>query len=88
MDEMAWLNRAACVWEDPELFFPVGGSGPALQDEHDAKEICHRCPVMSECLEWALDTKQTTGVWGGTSETERAALLKARRRNRQKAHAG
>ncbi|MEV1021349.1 WhiB family transcriptional regulator [Streptomyces sp. NPDC050264] len=85
---MEWLERAACVREDPELFFPVGGSGPALQDVHDAKEVCHRCPVMGECLEWALRTGQTTGVWGGTSETERAKMLRTlRRRSRQEAGA-
>ncbi|MET9496222.1 WhiB family transcriptional regulator [Streptomyces sp. NPDC006552] len=86
---MEWLERAACVGEDPELFFPVGSTGPALLDVHEAKKVCHRCPVIAECLELALETGQTTGVWGGTSETERAPLHKAhRRRARQKALAG
>ncbi|GAA2305268.1 WhiB family transcriptional regulator [Streptomyces kunmingensis] len=86
---MEWLERAACVGEDPELFFPVGSTGPALLDVHEAKAVCERCPVMSECLEYALRTGQTTGVWGGTSETERTPMLRAyRRRARQKAHAG
>ncbi|MFD7202799.1 WhiB family transcriptional regulator [Streptomyces sp. NPDC059893] len=75
--DTGWLDEAACAGEDPEVFFPVGTSGPALQDVRDAKRICHRCPVETECLEWALTTGQTTGVWGGTSETERTALLRA-----------
>ncbi|MET7665023.1 WhiB family transcriptional regulator [Streptomyces sp. NPDC005356] len=77
---MGWLDEAACAGEDPEVFFPVGTSGPALHDVRDAKRICHRCPVESECLEWALTTGQTTGVWGGMSETERTALFRANRR--------
>ncbi|MFJ9038640.1 WhiB family transcriptional regulator [Streptomyces sp. NPDC102406] len=86
---MEWLDGAACVGEDPELFFPVGHSGPALQDVHEAKAVCERCPVRNACLEWALRTGQTTGVWGGTSEHERAPMLRAwRRRVRQEAHAG
>lgn len=72
--DMEWLDRAACLHEDPELFFPVGSTGPALRDEQAAKRICARCPVISECLSWALRTGQTSGVWGGTGELERAKL--------------
>lgn len=83
---MEWLDRAACAGEDPEMFFPVGGSGPALREARAAKKVCHRCPVVTECLEWALQTGQTTGVWGDTTETERAEMFKARRRrNRRRA---
>ncbi|WP_030315309.1 WhiB family transcriptional regulator [Streptomyces sp. NRRL B-3229] len=83
---MEWLRRAACVGEDPELFFPVGTVGPAVRDIAAAKQVCARCPVRPECLEWALSTGQTSGVWGGTCEQERDALLRtgtdhARRRS-------
>lgn len=71
---MEWLTRAACVDEDPELFFPVGCTGPAVREEEAAKRVCARCPVISECLAWALRTGQTSGVWGGTGERERARL--------------
>ncbi|WP_338701640.1 WhiB family transcriptional regulator [Streptomyces sp. Q6] len=84
---MEWLERAACVGEDPELFFPVGTTGPAVHDVHEAKEVCRRCPVIAACLEWAVATGQTTGVWGGTSETERAGLLRAERRRARRAGA-
>ncbi|MFF7853274.1 WhiB family transcriptional regulator [Streptomyces sp. NPDC007904] len=69
-----WRNRAACRTEDPDLFFPIGTSGPALMQTEQAKTVCRGCPVREQCLEWALDTRQTIGVWGGTSETERQAL--------------
>ncbi|CAM5666506.1 MULTISPECIES: WhiB family transcriptional regulator [Streptomyces] len=77
-----WRTRAACRDEDPDLFFPIGTSGPALFQTEQAKGVCRRCPVQQQCLDWALDTGQSLGVWGGTSETERRALkrrLKARR---------
>lgn len=73
---MEWLRRAACVDEDPELFFPVGTSGPALREAAAAKRVCARCPVRRECLAWALSTGQTAGVWGGMSEDERVELLR------------
>ena len=55
---MDWRHEAICRDEDPELFFPVGNSGPALSQIAQAKLVCHRCPVTSECLKWALETGQ------------------------------
>ena len=73
---MEWLRSAACVGEDPELFFPVGTTGPALRDIEAAKRVCARCPVIRQCLTFALSSGQTSGVWGGTGEEERVALLR------------
>ena len=83
---MDWRNDAACRDEDPELFFPVGTSGPALSQITQAKAVCRRCPAMSECLTWALESGQDAGVWGGMSEDERRALK--RRTLRLRARAG
>ncbi|MFF1451216.1 WhiB family transcriptional regulator [Streptomyces sp. NPDC058274] len=69
-----WRDAAACRSVDPDLFFPVGTSGPALLQIQEAKAVCRGCPVRDACLQWALDTSQTIGVWGGTSENERRAL--------------
>lgn len=74
-----WVSQAACVTEDPELFFPVGTSGPALWQIEDAKQVCRRCDVIDACLEWALSAGEHAGVWGGRSELERQALLRHRR---------
>jgi WhiB family transcriptional regulator, redox-sensing transcriptional regulator len=69
-----WRDRAACRNVDPELFFPIGNVGPALVQIGQAKQICASCPVRAACLEWALETGQEAGVWGGTSEDERRVL--------------
>lgn len=74
-----WVHDSACRDEDPELFFPVGNSGPALLQIAEAKTVCRRCPVAANCLTWALESGQENGVWGGMSEDERRALT---RRNR------
>ncbi len=80
-----WRHDAACREEDPELFFPVGTSGPALRQAAEAKAVCHRCPVASDCLAWALATGQDAGVWGAMTEDERRAVKRrsARRRTRK-----
>ncbi|AXH95810.1 WhiB family transcriptional regulator [Ornithinimicrobium avium] len=80
---MDWRDRAACLDEDPELFFPIGNTGPALQQIEDAKAICRTCPVIDECLRFALENGQDAGVWGGLSEDERRALKRRKARARR-----
>jgi WhiB family redox-sensing transcriptional regulator len=79
---MDWRDRAACRDEDPELFFPIGNTGPALLQIEEAKAVCRVCPVAAECLEWALDSGQDAGVWGGLAEEERRALSLRNARSR------
>ena len=71
---MDWRNHAACRDVDPELFFPIGNTGPALLQIDEAKQVCQRCKVTEACLQWALESGQDSGVWGGLSEDERRAL--------------
>ncbi|MFJ5774144.1 WhiB family transcriptional regulator [Streptomyces sp. NPDC093094] len=75
----AWRDRAECRHEDPDLFFPIGTSGPASMQTLTAKAVCERCPVQEECLRYALDTGQSIGVWGGTGENERRLMLRRAR---------
>jgi WhiB family transcriptional regulator, redox-sensing transcriptional regulator len=69
-----WRDHAACRDTDPALFFPVGATGPALEQIEAAKAVCRECTVQAECLEFAVTTHQDAGVWGGTSEEERREL--------------
>jgi WhiB family transcriptional regulator, redox-sensing transcriptional regulator len=79
---MDWRHRAVCRDEDPELFFPIGNTGPALLQIEQAKGVCRRCNVVQECLAWALESGQDAGVWGGLSEDERRALKRRNARAR------
>lgn len=72
-----WRRRAACRDTDPDLFFPVGTTGMALDQIDAAKVVCQQCDARIECLEFALATNQEAGVWGATSEEERRKLRKA-----------
>lgn len=73
---MDWRYEAACRDEDPELFFPIGDAGPALAQIEEAKQVCGSCRVSSACLEWAIESNQESGVWGGLSEDERRLMRK------------
>lgn len=61
-----WRARSACRDTDPEVFFPPAGSKGLA-----AKQVCWRCPVKSECLDYALADPYLIGVWGGTSDYQR-----------------
>jgi len=69
-----WHHRAACMGEDPELFFPEGNTSAALRQTEEAKAVCRRCEVAAACLKWAIESGQEYGVWGGMSDGERRAL--------------
>ncbi len=83
-DGSDWRNRAECLNEDPELFFPIGESTRQSQWQIDeAKRVCGKCAVREQCLNWALESGSEYGVWGGLSERERRTLKRrAAYRNR------
>jgi WhiB family redox-sensing transcriptional regulator len=72
--DYSWRRDAICRDTDPDLFFPVGTTGNALVQIDRAKEVCDQCPVKVDCLDYALETNQDSGIWGGTSEEERRVL--------------
>ena len=82
---MTWRNRAACLDESPEFFFPIGNASSAVLQIEKAKAVCRRCEVVETCLKWAIESGQDAGVWGGLSEDERRAL---KRRNARARRAG
>lgn len=72
-----WRTQAACKGVDPDLFFPTRGAG-GFTDIREAKKVCDTCPVQPECLEYALVSGETVGVWGGMSERQRKRIRSAR----------
>ncbi len=69
-----WWSLAACQSADPDLFFPISGSGPALGQVERAKAVCAACAVRRDCLRYALAAGPLQGVWGGLTEEERRLL--------------
>jgi WhiB family transcriptional regulator, redox-sensing transcriptional regulator len=67
-----WRVAARCRTTDAEGLFVTGAR------QREARAICRTCPVRTECLAHALDHRVEFGVWGGMTERERRALLRAR----------
>ena len=72
MEQADWRVGASCRDEDPDGLFVRG------KEQRKAKLVCIACPVRTECLAHALDHRIEFGVWGGMTERERRALLRAR----------
>lgn len=81
-----WMRTALCRQIDSALFFPEGRGGAVVMQTEQAKQVCNLCPVKTACLEWAVETGQSAGVWGGLSEDERLPLLRARADQRKSSY--
>lgn len=75
-----WLKARACTLEDAELFFPDREHRTVKAGATNAKAVCGRCPVQEQCLQWALQTRQDFGVWGGLTEKERERMHRRTKR--------
>ncbi|MFE6946585.1 WhiB family transcriptional regulator [Streptomyces chartreusis] len=73
-----WFHEAKCGVEDPGIFFPPYGSRDSSRHVEIAKSLCAHCPVASHCLDWAMTTRQETGIWGGLTPYERKGLRRRR----------
>ncbi|WP_182708812.1 WhiB family transcriptional regulator [Thermomonospora cellulosilytica] len=86
-----WMSRAACKDADPNLFQPRGEGDhiPKGQLER-ARAVCRPCPVRRQCLRYALDNPRltTSGVWGGSTLSEREAYRKAAKAAKAREKAG
>lgn len=69
MGDADWFNDAECKGTDPDMFFPTQGETP----EPEALAACDRCPVTTQCLQWALAHKEP-GIWGGTTDRQRRTM--------------
>ena len=59
---------------DPEIFYPRSHQSPAA-----AQDVCERSPAAEECLQWALDTDQKFGIFGGVIAEDRIRMRRAGR---------
>lgn len=65
----AWMADALCQEYERGAFFSSSPKVTGL-----AKQICSRCSVQTECLEYAMADAAIQGVWGGTSGRDRRRL--------------
>lgn len=70
--QWAWVDEAACLGMDPDLFFPH----PTDPLTPEVEAACLRCGVRSDCLEYAL-SHERLGYWAGTTEKTRKRMRRS-----------
>ena len=75
-----WRAASACLTADPDLFFPIAAGTALNKPVSRALLICDGCPVRRQCLDFAMQTGEKDGIWGGTTPEERTRARRARSR--------
>ena len=75
-----WESHAACRDLSSSVFFPERG-----QSTRKAKQVCRGCEVRTECLAFALESRQKYGIWGGLTGEERRAYMRRTSTNARRA---
>ena len=73
-----WQLKAACRGPHALVFFPPSHperKEERLARERAAKEICHPCPVLQDCRDYAIRIREANGIWGGLNEAERKQII-------------
>lgn len=68
VDALAVCRNSA----DPDLF--MSESGVVDLETRKAKALCATCPIVGQCLDYAINTRKIYGVWGGATVAERKYL--------------
>jgi WhiB family transcriptional regulator, redox-sensing transcriptional regulator len=68
----AWQDLALCKGQDTEKWYPEG-----VEPDRHALATCFSCPVRRECATHALFRPEPHGIWGASTETQRARVWRA-----------
>lgn len=68
-----WADRAECAKHDPRLW---DDEKPSATKQ--AIAICGTCPVRTDCLQWAVETKQPWSTYGGLPAEKRDKLVRGK----------
>lgn len=77
--EHVWKGRGLCV-AAPEAYFPMdpiepeANITPADNVYDRARVVCGSCAVALNCLTYAVKKNENTGMWAGTTPSERNEL--------------
>lgn len=68
--DLRWQEQAQCSGSDTETFYHDTWE-KRREELVLLKKMCSHCPVAAECLDYALQTNEAYGIWGGLTPAER-----------------
>jgi WhiB family redox-sensing transcriptional regulator len=84
-----WQELAECRGADASVWYPMwmesgddGTIGAPISIYNEAKAVCSHCEVRPQCLDYAMETKERYGCWGGLAPIERLRIERKHRRQR------
>jgi WhiB family redox-sensing transcriptional regulator len=70
--DQTWRLKAACAGRDQAIFFP---EVPLTRISWaEARAICRECPVVIDCLFYAVSARVEHGMFGAKTPEERRRL--------------
>ncbi len=74
-----WAEQALCATLPNQVkayWYSTTPSGTDTTRSRHAIAYCQACPVIEQCLTFALDTNEQFGIWGGTTPNQRTRMRK------------
>ena len=74
-DVLRTVGETPCV-TNPDAFFAEDSETNGIEGEQRriAKKLCETCPVINECLNYAMTVNEPFGIWGGLTFYQRRVL--------------
>jgi WhiB family redox-sensing transcriptional regulator len=80
--DISWMARGNCRGMDPADFYADPREIGGQQRVRAARAVCWSCVVRTTCLDYAIASPETDGIWGGLNVRERRAEARRRRSRR------
>ena len=78
-NDLDWFDHAACYGHDTRKWFAGDGRNPNSKTTSAAIAICLQCPVIDQCLTYALEMPTPWhGIYAGLTPSQRIAEYKRR----------
>lgn len=71
-----WYEDAKCRGMDTSLFFLQRGE--TTPEAKRVKDVCKECPVIRQCLDFAIENKIQHGIFGGLAPKDRRKVRRSR----------